>query len=535
MCDERASAGVAGHSVGGRDGVVASEDRKAGRYQLATDGTVVAVDDGLCRLTGHTHTELVGEDVSTLFGEDGSQQYGVALGKVRQRGELCEANIALTLDTAGDDAVPCTVHLQALEGESGVWASIGELRPRPVDDSEAGTAGQVEPTAGRATVSSSLTDRIRGLCRKLGAATTRTELAAAVCEQLSAVSEYEAVWFGRSHCSDAVLEPEATVGVDDVSLRSDGDGPIGRAVDTGAVQVSGVDAAGDLPAALAETGTTVAAVPFVDGETVYGLLVVVATAAAAVGPPEQAAFGDIGAAIGHALCCLRARRTLMTGRVTEVTVRVRDGGSILSALSERLDCRVAVEGVVATPEGRPRHYVTVHSAASDRIREVGADWPAVGQFDIVSEHDDACVVEIEPPEPTLHRVTAEHGGTVSDLSYEDGAAMVTIELPDADGTRELLAALRAKFETVTLAAQREADRSIQTRRQFRSSLLDRLSDRQQTALRLAYRAGYFNWPRESTGEDIAASMDISAPTFHKHLRHAEAKLAGAVVAPEEGY
>ncbi|RXK46456.1 bacterio-opsin activator domain-containing protein [Halorientalis pallida] len=536
MVDERSPADAAGHDVGERDREPAAGDGVTGRYQLAADGTVVAVDDGFCRLTGYRHAEVVGEHVSTLFGDDGSERYGAALGKVRQRGELCRTDVAVTLDTAGGDRIPCTVHVQALGGESGMWSSVGEFDPQETDETPAAsTAGQDGPTAGGAEPSSSLTDRIRALSRELGTASTRAELAECVCEWLVALPQYGAAWVGRSHCSDAVLEPEATAEVEGVTLRTDGDGPVGRAVATAEVQVTATDAAADLPAALADTGTTVAAVPLVHGETVYGLLVVTATAEGALGPAERAAFADVGTVVGHALCCLRARRTLMTGRVTEVTLRVRDGGSVLSALSERLDCRVTVEGVVSTPDGRPRHYVTVHAPATDRIRAVGADWPAVERFEIVSEHDDACVVTVEPPEPTLHRVTAEHGGSVRDLVFECGDARVTIELPDADGTRELLAALRAKFETVTLAAQRETDRSIQTRRQFRSALLDRLSDRQQTALRLAYRAGYFNWPRESTGEDIAASMDVSAPTFHKHLRHAEEKLASAVVAPEEGY
>jgi PAS domain S-box-containing protein len=533
MVDERSPADTAGHDGGGRGGAPAATNGQAGRYQLAADGTVVEVDDGLCRLTGYDHAEVVDEHVSTLLGADGSERYGVALGKARQRGELCRTDIAVTLDTAGGDRIPCTVRLQALGGGSGTWASLGELHPQQVEKPDGATDRRDEPTAGR-SAQPPLTDRIRGLGRELGTAPTRVELAERVCERLAAVPQYRAVWFGRSHCSDAVLEPDATAGVDDVTLPTDGDGPIGRAVDTAAVQVAGTDAARDLPPALAETGTTVAAVPLAHGETVYGVLVVTATGADALGPAEQTAFADIGTAIGNALCCRRARRTLMTGRVTEVTLRVRDGGSVLSALSERLDCRVTVEGVVATSDGRPQHYVTVHSAATDRIRAIEADWPGVERFEIVSEHDDACVVRVEPPEPTLHRVTAEHGGSVRELDFECGDATVTVELPDADGTRELLAALRAKFETVTLAARREADRSIQTERQFRSSLLDRLSDRQRTALRLAYRAGYFNWPRESTGEDIAASMGVSAPTFHKHLRHAEAKLAGAVVAPEEG-
>lgn len=41
---------------------------------------------------------------------------------------------------------------------------------------------------------------------------------------------------------------------------------------------------------------------------------------------------------------------------------------------------------------------------------------------------------------------------------------------------------------------------------------------------MAYRAGYFDWPRESTAEEVADRMDISSPTFHYHLRRSEETL-----------
>jgi hypothetical protein len=35
--------------------------------------------------------------------------------------------------------------------------------------------------------------------------------------------------------------------------------------------------------------------------------------------------------------------------------------------------------------------------------------------------------------------------------------------------------------------------------------------------------GFFEWPRDSTGEDLAATMDIGRSTFHQHLRAAQRK------------
>ena len=33
--------------------------------------------------------------------------------------------------------------------------------------------------------------------------------------------------------------------------------------------------------------------------------------------------------------------------------------------------------------------------------------------------------------------------------------------------------------------------------------------------------GYFDWPRESSGEEVAAALDITQPTVNKHIRLGE--------------
>ncbi|MFC7027627.1 helix-turn-helix domain-containing protein [Halomicroarcula sp. GCM10025710] len=47
-----------------------------------------------------------------------------------------------------------------------------------------------------------------------------------------------------------------------------------------------------------------------------------------------------------------------------------------------------------------------------------------------------------------------------------------------------------------------------------------MTDRQAEILRAAYLAGYYAWPRDTTAEELAESLDISSPTLHQHLRRA---------------
>jgi hypothetical protein len=48
--------------------------------------------------------------------------------------------------------------------------------------------------------------------------------------------------------------------------------------------------------------------------------------------------------------------------------------------------------------------------------------------------------------------------------------------------------------------------------------------RQLETLQTAYHSGYFEWPRDRTGEEVAEALGITQPTFTGHLRAAERKL-----------
>jgi predicted DNA binding protein len=79
---------------------------------------------------------------------------------------------------------------------------------------------------------------------------------------------------------------------------------------------------------------------------------------------------------------------------------------------------------------------------------------------------------------------------------------------------------------VELRSKQEVTPTDQTPTGFRESIDEKLTEKQQSVLRAAYHAGYFEWPRGSTAEELAESMDISSPTLHNHLRRAQQKLLG---------
>jgi predicted DNA binding protein len=63
---------------------------------------------------------------------------------------------------------------------------------------------------------------------------------------------------------------------------------------------------------------------------------------------------------------------------------------------------------------------------------------------------------------------------------------------------------------------------------FADRVLRELTPRQREVSEMAYLSGYFESPREASGETLAGELEFSASAFHHHIRAAERKLFGAV-------
>jgi predicted DNA binding protein len=98
-----------------------------------------------------------------------------------------------------------------------------------------------------------------------------------------------------------------------------------------------------------------------------------------------------------------------------------------------------------------------------------------------------------------------------------------VEAPQAVDVRALVTAFLDRYPGLDLDAQRTRERSIRTLLELQDALSEQLTPRQRETLETAYSAGYFDWPRESSGEEIAELLGITQPTFNKHLRAAERK------------
>jgi len=394
-------------------------------------------------------------------------------------------------------------------------------------------------------------DRINAVIREIDQAlvraTTRREIDEAVCDTLAAADPYRFAWIGEMTAHSDAAQPRASGGVgteesDTLAAVRPADarreGPASRALRSRSVQVTH-DVATD-PAFAESSGAaatheirSAASVPIVYDETVYGVLSVYAAETNAFDETEQDVLAELGATVGHAINAVTTRQALLAERVTELTLGVADDDHFLAALSAAEDCEVVFEGATVESDEAFRHFLTVADVDPDDAVAFADECSGVASARVVSVGPEGdCLVEVTPEGTSAFGTVARHGGVVRSARATDGECELVVELPLSADVRTVVKALRARYEHVAVHAQQDRSRDDIGPAATRADLGAGLTDKQRTALETAYYAGFFDWPRESTGEDIADTLGVSAPTFHKHLRVAERKLFATLFGDE---
>ncbi len=388
-------------------------------------------------------------------------------------------------------------------------------------------------------------DRLNALIRDIDeglvSAATREEIERTVCDRLVGGDRYVAAWVGtdgavrrrvsvREHAGDAASYLD---GVTVSTATGEGErDPVGEALATREVVVADVSSAGGgWRAVAADCGFEAAiAVPLVYEGAVYGALGIFADRPGAFDDPDEVTvLRELGGTIGHAIAAAESRRALLAERVVELEFALDAPDSVLHRVSTDLDCPFRLEGVVAATNGSYLEYFAVegcdHEAVLDRMR---AD-PAVEHARFVGEHGGEALFEFAFAEEQVVQAFGRLGGRVVDLHVRNGQYEATVEFPHGSDTHAIVAGLHERYAAASLLAQRETERAPTSPQAVWASFRERLTDRQWEVLQTAYYAGFFEWPRSSTGEEVAASIGVSAATFHEHLRAAERKLLEALL------
>ena len=371
-------------------------------------------------------------------------------------------------------------------------------------------------------------------------AATREEIERTVCARLADSPFYTDAWVVERGSEPGAVAIRTSVGdTESPGGGSSGwdateDSPVVTALTEGTRQVASWGQDGRPPTVDGEhepsEGRTCLVVPLAYADTVFGALVVHKPTPDGFGDREQTAFETLGRVVGFVINATNNRQLLLGTTAVELTVSLRGDDAWFVAAADRLDATVTVDGLVPTDGETLVQYVTVDGVPTGATPDELADVDGVDARLLAADGDQwslECTVETQGA--GLGDIAA-YGATVrrARATPTTGRGRVTVRFPTTTSPREALAVVEAALPSVELVAKRVVDRSDRTGTTVRQRVADRLTDKQRRALRAAFLAGYFDSPRETTAQELAASLDIASSTLHQHLQAAHRKLLTTV-------
>ncbi|WP_251341780.1 sensor histidine kinase [Haloplanus halophilus] len=231
-----------------------------------------------------------------------------------------------------------------------------------------------------------INDTLRIATQEMVHAADREELEAEVCDRLTRSDLYDSAWIGRYTPGTTEVRPVAWAGHDEEYIESlevtvdptdpVGQGPGGEAIRTGEIQpVQDVFAEPTLEPwwdLLASRGVeSMAVVPLVGGDRVYGFLSVYADRTNAFDAAEREALSELGESIGHALDSMTARDQLARREreLARQNERLDEFASVVSH-DLRNPLNVARGNLELARETPDREYLERIAGALDRMDDL---------------------------------------------------------------------------------------------------------------------------------------------------------------------
>jgi HTH-type transcriptional regulator, bacterioopsin transcriptional activator and related proteins len=509
-------------------------------YELDAQGRITFVNEPLVERVGYEEEELLGQHVSIGIDEE-----VIARAESKIAGLLGDKPVGTTtleyeLVTKDGERIPVENQISLLTDEEGmIRGSAGvvwEMSERI--ERERKLIRQRE----QLTAVNNLNAVVHDITDAAIEQSTREEIETIVCEQLAAMDSYQFAWIGDADNYTKTVNLRTEAGVegylDDITISVDpaderNNGPIGRAILQREVQTA-QDVLGDASYqpwcdSAREYGfRSSAAIPIEYEESLYGVLNVYSARANAFTTGELERIGRLGEIVGHAIASVERKRALMSDEVIELEFQLQNIFEALDA-DATTDSRITLDGAVPTSDGT---YLVYGTTTADGLTGLEAVLDQLSHWDsitVLDDGDDTVQFEVLLTEPPILSAVASQGGYVDMARIENGNFDLRLHLAPSGDARAMTDTVLEKYPGAELRSQRQITRTDDAAPRLQQVVHENLTDRQQASLEAAYNAGFFEWPRTSSGEDVADSLGISPPTFHQHLRKAEYRVFTALL------
>ncbi|MFB6164039.1 MAG: GAF domain-containing protein [Haloarculaceae archaeon] len=377
-------------------------------------------------------------------------------------------------------------------------------------------------------------DVIRDVTRAVVAASSRPEIEAAVCERLTDEGRYAFAWIGERR--DGEVRPRTWAGegasyLDAASFAPEGafPEPAARAAsEREPIVVSALTnhlRRADWVGEALEFGFgSVVSLPVSYRDLEYGVLTVYAPEADAFDEETTAVLSELAGTVAAAVDAREIKRGLLASGGTELKRRLPEARSALNEIARRTDSTVTVIETRPAGEGATQVFFRAPGMTPETASELATDLVAVEELAPVSDQADERRYRATVTDGAIVDAVVEFGAVPREIEATAAETTLVVSLLPHVDARAFVDRLAARFSDVELVARRERGRPSQSIGAFREEFESVVTERQLEVLSLAYERGYFESPRESTGQDLADALGVSQPTINHHLRVSQRRL-----------
>lgn len=383
-----------------------------------------------------------------------------------------------------------------------------------------------------------INETIREIDQTLVQAETREMIEHSVCELLTDDDRFAFAWIGATDPTTDVVEPRARAGAEQgyldsltFSVKTSGTEPAGRTAATQEVTMI-TNVATRLREeewrknALSRNYLSMLSIPLLYNEIPYGVLTVYAETQDAFDDTSQAVLAELGETIASAISAIERKNALLTTSVTRVEFAIDDPTFVLSQLAQEAACTLSYQGGVQQTAGGSYVFVTVEDDSMNAVMQAATESVAISDVHQISTDPTGGVLRLRLSRPFLALELADHGAVLRSASADPTTTTLVIEIPESVHLRHIDQLIRETFADVELRSKQTTDRSAD--HSLEPTILEQLTERQLEVIQTAYYSGFFESPRESTGEDVADALGISPAAFYQHARTVQRKVFSAL-------
>lgn len=380
-----------------------------------------------------------------------------------------------------------------------------------------------------------VTDLILESTQELVETSEEDRIEALVCERLVEAERYTSARIVEVLGGDEVSSRVRSSGGEDGDSVTDEERQLAiHAAQTGEMQVRSVSTAsgenGDTIESRTGGQTEIGAIPLTHRDAVHGVLLVRAGPGYEFTERELAGMVTLGKTIGFARDAITNKKLLFADSVVELRFAAEGTDLPFVRTSDRLGCSISLGGlVVSGTDDTVTLYLDIDGIGGDEFVDALTEEPDVTDGWIVAEEENHTRIGVKLSEQAPLGRLSRHEMTIRDIQLTAGFGEFEFEAPLSADVSEIVGGIRDWYPSVELRAKQERDRPVTTAADIATAMQSQLTDRQYEIFKTAYFGGYFEWPRDNTIEDLAETLDIAGSTFHHHLRHAQRKLARALL------